>query len=214
MTDRQFVLGPEFDSFEDDVPVGPSWHQDAIVALSDSLEYCGPHRGLPWLVGNRLTMIVSRQAEEHPAPDILVHPTLTAAPRIALDIEADGPPVLAIEVVSTAAERDRDLNVTEPGGTPQLYAAVGIREYLAFDPLAELIQGQVRAWHLSPNRITPWLPAAPNGRWLSPALGVSFAVQGALLRFYDQDGQLAPIYREALHTIAALQAELRRLRGQ
>lgn len=230
MASRSFVLGPEFDLFEDDPPVGPSWHQDAIGALFDGLTYCGLKRHLPWLIGNRLPVIISREegdAPPHLVPDIIVHPTLTDTPRTSLDITRDGPPVMAVEVVSTEAECNRDLNITEPIGKPQLYATAGIREYLAFDPLAEFIREQVRAWLLGPHGITPWLPDA-NGRWVSAGLGISFAVQGALLRVYDQDGRLAPIYRETLRTlalrdqqlterdreIAALQAELRRLRGQ
>jgi Uma2 family endonuclease len=222
MASRTFVLGPEFDLFEDDVPVGPSWHQDAIGALFQGLTCCGLKQGLPWLIGNRLPMIIGREDSDtllHLVPDIIVHPTLTDAPRLSLDIMVDGPPVLAVEVVSTATE-DSDLNITDLAGKPQLYAAAGIREYLAFDPLAEFIREQVRAWFLGPHGIIPWLPDA-NGRWVSATLGVSFAVQGALLRVYDQDDRLVPIYREAMNAlalrdreIAALQAELRRLRGQ
>jgi Uma2 family endonuclease len=219
-----FVLGPEFDDFEDDPPVGPLWHQDAIGAIFEGLTYCGLKRSRPRFIGNRLPMLFSRQVGHTPAPlapDIIVHLTLTDGPRFSLDIAVDGPPTLAIEILGAATAHTWDLNVAEPTGKPQLYAAAGIREYLTFDPLAEFIREQVRAWHLSPNGLTPWLPEERTGRWRSPSLGVSFAVQDALLRIYDQDGRLVPIYREAMRAltqrereIAALQAELHRLRGQ
>jgi Uma2 family endonuclease len=246
MVTRTFTLGPEFDLFEDDTEetlVGSSFHQAAITALDNGLNFCGPGRGLPWFVGNQLRLILPREGGKptaQPSPDIIVHPTLGNSGRSSLDVVVEGPPSLAIEVVSPATALGRDLNVTEPVGKPQLYAAAGIREYLAFDPLAEFIREQVRAWLLGPQGISIWLPDA-NGRWVSTSLGVSFAVQGALLRIYDQDGQLVPVYREAISTltlreqqlterdreialrdqqltqrdreIAALQAELRRLRG-
>lgn len=233
MVTRTFTLGPEFDLFEDDTEetlVGSSFHQAAITALDNGLNFCGPGRGLPWFIGNQLRLILPREAGKaaaQPSPDIIVHPTLGSSGRASLDVAVDGPPALAIEVVSPATALGRDLNVTEPIGKPRLYATAGIREYLAFDPLAEFIREQVRAWMLGPRGIALWLPDA-NGRWVSATLGVSFAVQGALLRVYDQDGRLVPIYREAMSTltlrerqlterdreIAALQAELRRLREQ
>ena len=233
MVTRTFTLGSEFDLFADDTEetlVGSSFHQAAITALDNGLTYCGLERGLPWFIGNQLRLILPREAGKptaQPSPDIIVHPTLGSSGRSSLDVVVDGPPTLAIEVVSPATALGRDLNVTDPTGKPQLYAAAGIREYLAFDPLAEYIHEQVRGWLLGPHGIALWLPDV-SGRWVSASLGVSFAVQGALLRVYDQDGRLVPIYREAINTlslreqqltqrdreIAALQAELRRLRGQ
>ena len=85
----------------------------------------------------------------------------------------------------------------------------------------------MRGWRLNPRGNTPWLPD-DRGHWVSDPLGISFAPQGPLLRVYDQDGSLMPLYAEAIDTIAAreralaeqdreiaaLQAELRRLRGE
>ena len=247
MVTRTIALGPEFDLFRDDdeeTLVGSSSHQGAIVALYEGLGNCGRKRGLPWFVGNQLTVLIPREGRKpplQPSPDILVHPTLAAGHHSSLDVVKDGPPTLVIEVVSPATALDRDLNVDLPIGKPGVYAAAGIREYLVFDPLAEFLPERVRGWQLSQHGSTPWL-ADERGHRVSDALGVSFAPQGPLLRVYDQDGSLMPLYAEAIDTIvarereitarereitnrdrelaarereiAALQTELRRLRGE
>lgn len=233
MVTRTIALGPEFDLFRDDdeeTLVGSSSHQGAIVALYEGLGNCGRGLGLPWFVGNQLTLLIRREGRKpplQPSPDILVHTTLAAGHRSSLDVVKDGPPALVIEVLSPATALDRDLNAGVPIGKPRVYAAAGIPEYLVFDPLAEFLPGRVRAWRLSPRGVVPWLPDT-RGRWVSDALGVSFAPQGPLLRVYDGDDRLMPIYAEAIDTIAAreraiadrdreiaaLQAELRRLRGE
>lgn len=240
MVTRTIALGPEFDLFRDDdeeTLVGSSSHQGAIVALYEGLSNCGSKRGLPWFVGNQLTILIPREGHKpplQPSPDILVHPTLAAGHRSSLDVVKDGPPALVIEVVSPATALDRDLNVELPIGKPGVYAAAGIPEYLVFDPLAEFLPERVRGWRLSLHGSAPWL-ADDRGHWVSETLSVSFAPQGPLLRVYDQDGSLMPLYAEAIDTIiareceianrdrelatregeiAALQAELRRLRGE
>lgn len=94
--------------------------------------------------------------------------------------------------------------------------------------------GQLRAWHLGPAGVyVPWEPAA-HGRWESAALGLSFIREGRILRPYDPQGRPLPNYRdlarelaeqrqrlterdramaEQQRQLAALEAELRRLRG-
>ncbi len=217
MVTRTIALGPEFDLFRDDdeeTLVGSSSHQGAIVALYEGLGNCGRGR---WFIGNQPTVLIPREGRKpplQPSPDILVHTNLAAGHRSSLDVVKDGPPALVIEVVSPSTALDRDLNVDLPIGKPGVYAAAGILEYLVFDPLAEFLPARVRAWRLSPEYdSTPWLPDE-RGHWISDALGVSFAPQGPLLRVYDQAGRLMPLYAEAIDTIAALQAELRRLRGE
>jgi hypothetical protein len=176
-----------------------------------------------------------------PAPDICVHPTLTRAPRTSLLVAVDGPPSLVVEVTSPATALGRDLNADSFVGKPQVYEAMGIAEYLVFDPLAEFIREQVRAWRLGPHGYLPWEPAA-DGRWVSETLGIAFAPQGFLLRVYNRDGRLMPLHGELrsenrdLHNLlteerhrfaeerrqrlaeqqrlAELEAELRRLRGE
>ncbi len=74
------ILGPQFDIVEDDSEetlVGSSLHQGAIVALTEGIDDCqgaivaltegiddcAARRGLPWFVGNQLTLVFPRQGE-------------------------------------------------------------------------------------------------------------------------------------------------------
>lgn len=237
MIARTRVLDAAFDCMPDDTEetlVGALPHQDAIYIIYDGLLSCGSDRGLPWLVGNQLTMIIPRRQGRpayHPSPDILVHPTLTQADRSSLDVSRDGPPALIIEVASPATARERDL---DPAAKPGIYASIGVQEYLVFDPTEEFIPGHVWARRLGPSGYDLWLPNA-QGRWESTALGISFQTIGTRLRLYDQQGNLVPTRRErtAAHDRltaensrlsdalagerrrrAELEAELRRLRGE
>jgi Uma2 family endonuclease len=230
---RQYVaLGLEFDHLPNDTEeslVATSLHRAAITALYTSLTLCGPHRGLPWFVGNQLMMAIPRQGGQGPympSPDILVHPTLTSGSRSSLILAADGPPALVIEVTSPATALERDLNLTSPQGKPQVYEAAGVREYLVFDPVGDIIPAQVWARRAGPGGFVPWAPEA-DGRYASAALGITFQPQGLLLRVYDQDGRLVPLTEklaerdrqlaeqlaERDRRLAELEAELRRLRG-
>lgn len=199
-------LGPAFATFTDDTEesvLGSSLHQGAIMVLHDGLEACGPERNLPWCVSNQLRMVIPRLGQRalSLSPDLLVHPTLGNAPRDALDIATEGPPTLVIEVASPSTARDRDLAEGAVRGKPAVYAALGIAEYLVFDPTGEYVPEGLWARHLGPDGQTyqPW-EAAADQRWHSQ-LGISFQPQGFLLRVYDQEGVLVatrPEQRSAL----------------
>lgn len=206
MVTYRIALGPEFDMAPDDTEetlVGSTAHQDAIVAATTGLRLCARRHNLPWHVGNQLTVVVPRLSggpHYQPAPDVLVHPTLGPAPRQSLNIGEEGPPSLIIEVASPSTARERDLSLDPGRGKPALYAAMGVAEYLVFDPYGEFVPTQVRAWQRTPGGPSgglyiPW-EAEANGHWLSHALGISFTPQSFLLRIYGPDGVLLPISEE------------------
>jgi Uma2 family endonuclease len=200
MVARTRVLDAAFDFMPDDTEetlVGASPHQDSIYILYDGLLICGPDRGLPWFVGNQLTMVIPRRQGRpmyQPSPDVLVHPTLTQADRSSLDVDRDGPPVLIIEVAGPATARERDLN---PAAKPGIYASIDVQEYIVFDPTEEFIRGHVWARQLGADGYDLWLATA-QGRWESAALGISFQTIGSRLRIYDQQGNLVPTRRERM----------------
>lgn len=189
-----------------------------------------PAPGLPWFIGNQIKVIVPREGRRAPfmpSPDILVHPTLTKASRTSLVLATDGPPALVIEVARPLTMLTSDLNLTAERGKPGVYEAIGVAEYIVFDPTAEFVTEQVWARRSEAGGYAPWLPDE-RGRWVSAALGgIAFAPQGALLRVYDQEGRLVPLTEELAdlldererqltereRQIAALEAELQRLRG-
>lgn len=224
MATRPVVLGHEFDLLHDDdeeTVVGTPPHQGAIVALDTGLNLCARRRGLPWFVGNQQPILIPRAGYGPPRrllPDIWVHPTLTPAGRSPLLLAADAPPALVIEVASPSTVA-RDADPTWPGNKVRAYEALGVAEYLVFDPVGDLLAGPVRAWRARDGGFVLWEPDAA-GRWTSAALGVAFQPQGLLLRVYDQDGRLVPTLDEQDARIAArdariaaLEEELRRLRG-
>lgn len=218
MVAQTVVLGREFAALPDDTEetlVGSSLHQGAIATLYTSLTLCARRRGLPWFVGNQLVMVVRREGGRPymPSPDILVHPTLGGGSRSSLILAADGPPALVIEVASPSTAAEQDLNLLSPAGKPGAYAAMGVREYLVFDPVGDIVADQVWARRAGPSGFVPWLPEA-DGRWVSAALGIAFRPQGFLLRVHDQDGRLVPTADELDDRVAQLEAELRRLRGE
>jgi Uma2 family endonuclease len=204
--------------------VGSFLHQDAIIALYTGLSLHRDMADLPWFVGNQLTLVIPREGYHayRPMPDVFVHPTLGPGNRSALDIAAEGPPALAIEVVSPSTFKN-DVNVRD--GKAGAYAHSGIGEYLVFDPLTEHLDRQVWARRARGRDFVPWEPEA-DGRWHSAALGLSFAPLGILLRIYDANGTLIPLIteqgrmlaeRDRLHAddqrrIAELEAEIKRLR--
>lgn len=226
MSTQWVALDPEFDTLRDDTEetlAGTSLHQGAITALYTSLNLCGPRRGLPWFVGNQIKVIIPRwgnRAPYQPSPDILVHPTLTSGSRSSLILAADGPPALVIEVASPSTALEHDINLTSPDGKPRVYETIGVREYLVFDPVGDILGAEVWARRASPDGFVPWEPDE-RGRWVSVALGIAFQPQGLLLRVYDQDGRLVPLTEELADMVeerdrrlAALEEELRRLRAE
>ncbi len=227
-------LGPAFAAFTDDTEesiVGSDYHQRTITLVYTSLAACGPERGLPWYIGNQLRMVIPREGGGtlSLSSDLLVHPNLRHLPnRDALHVATEGLPTLVIEVASPSTALTRDLQEKR-----DLYAHLGIAEYLVFDPAQRFIPDLLTAWKLpaTGHHYQPWLPEA-DGRWHS-TLGIAFAIAEPFLRVYDQEGQLvltrqeealqrhqAEATRQQLadqlaaerRRTAALEAELRRLR--
>ncbi len=175
--------------------VGTSLHQQAIGALFATLEQVRVEQGETWGVGNQMRVegFTRRDGTLYtPMPDILVHPHPIAPDVPTITLAIDGTPWLIIEVASRSTVA---ADVGEKGAT---YARRGVREYLVFDPTAQLLDRrgtQVRAWRLQGTGFTPWQPAA-DGRWHSTSIGVSFQPQGVLLGIYDRHGVFMPPYSQ------------------
>jgi Uma2 family endonuclease len=216
---EQDLLAELHDDEEEDL-VGADWHQDAIRVANEGLLLAGPDRGLPWHVGNQLTVLMGEINGKpwRPCPDLSVHPTLGPTPLLSLDTRLHGVPAVIIEVASEGTYR-YDL-----GAKRRAYAQVGVQEYLLFDPTQDWLRTAVRAWHATDEGFLPWEPWR-DGRWHSRVLDVAFEPQGRLLRVFDQEGVLQPHVseavrrahereREAEKRIAELESENRRLRGE
>lgn len=216
------------DDEEEDL-VGADWHQTAIRVANEGLLLAGPERGLPWHVGNQLTTLMGRigTKEWRPCPDLSVHPTAGHDPVKSFDTRLYGPPLLVIEVASESTWH-YDVEAKR-----RSYGRVGVQEYLVFDPTQEWLGEPVRAWRATPRGLVPWAPGR-DGCWHSRVLGISFEPEGMLLRVIDQSGERMPhvseqarrlrdqartldeqtrTLDEQARRLAALEAEIRRLRG-
>ena len=172
------------DDTEEDL-VGTDWHQDAIRGLRTGLRDLAQRAGLPWHVGDQLTLVAwgSFRTPWRPSPDIMVHPMAGAARRKEMDTRTDGLPALIIEVASESTWR-KDVDLRTNGGKARAYLALGVPEYLVFDPLDAYIGGPCRAWRMVEGQIETWDPAS-DGRYESHTLGIALRPEGALLRVFD-----------------------------
>ncbi len=179
--------GPRDDTEED--LVGTDWHQDAIRGLRTGLRDLASRAGLPWHVGDQLTLVAwgPNGTPWRPSPDIAVYPTAGATQRKEMDARADGIPALVIEVASESTWR-KDVDLRTDEGKARGYLALGVPEYLVFDPLDAYLGRPCRGWRATEGRIEEWLPA--DGRYESQTLGIALRPEGALLRVFDR-----PAYR-------------------
>src|SRR5690242_11890906 len=104
------------DDLEEDL-VGAEWHQSAIRALVTSLKGLAEARHWPWHVGDQVTLVAWKPdgATWRPAPDIVVYPRLGPEERQEIDVRAEGPPALVVEVAS-ASTWAYDVGMERAGG--------------------------------------------------------------------------------------------------
>lgn len=112
-----------------------------------------------------------------------------------------GPPDLVLEMASrTTFGRDKL-------GKKEDYAALGIREYVQFDPLGDFLQPQLQVWRLR-GGVYIAAPADPEGAVPSIALaGYDWLRQGMFLRLRDRRrGRIVPTPEEAVRESEAARA--------
>ncbi len=129
-------------------------------------------------------------------PDVMVVARPLDKGRAATTIAESGVPLFIAEIASRSTVRnDRD-------GKRIAYAAIGVPEYVVFDPSERLLGGgrAVEAWRLpAPDArvYAPWLPE-PDGEWRSQTLGVALRPDPPFLSVRAHDGLLIPHYAVAV----------------
>ena len=217
---------------------GSGLHQQAIMTAYGMLLQIQADEHASWGVGNQLSVEGFRRRDGSlftPMPDVVVVPRHIPLELATISIAEYGIPWLFVEVASPSTW---SADVGEKAAT---YARAGVAEYLVFDPTGALLGTQVWAQRVTPAGVVPWLPEA-GGRWHSERLGLSFQPNGVLLTVYDRHGIPIATYSEerqrrlaeeqlrldaerqrqeaeqarleAERRLAALEAELRRLRGE
>ncbi len=192
--------------------VGTDWHQRAIDHTYDALLDLAILTGAPWHVGNQLTLVgwAPDGSVCRPSPDIMVHPDAGPAPRKEMVVRDDGPPTLVIEVASESTWRN-DVNTLR--GKAAGYLALGVGEYLVFDPTGAYLGAPCRGWQRAEGAPSDWQPG-PDGRYHSSALSISFRPEEVFLRVYGLDDRPVASREERLQEITMLRAELEHLRRQ
>ena len=175
--------------------LGSHLHQETItnarMGIREAAQaLAGPDGVLPFQAGGQTLISGMQRRDGSPYkvfPDVFVYPRPFDIHRQSMSLDADGPPTLAIEVLSEHTWR-ADLDFT--AGKGRIYAEMGIAEYLVLDPATDFIPEQARGWRLVGTRYVPWLPDTP-GRWRS-VLGIAFGFEGIWLVVYDAQGRPVP----------------------
>jgi len=187
------------DDMEEDL-VGTDWHQRAISSLYTNLSDVAQRAGLPWHVGNQLTLVAWKPdgTAWRPSPDIMVHPQGGPAPRKEMIARTDGVPALVVEVASESTwSYDADTAEGKAAG----YLALGVPEYLIFDPTGDFLGGApCRGWRLVDGATREWRPTADD-RYVG-ALGLSMRPDGDRLRVFDRAGKPMPYEYEKTRELA------------
>ncbi len=220
--------------------VGSDLHQEAIAEAHGPLARYAAEigtEGAPaWYVSNQVTVITplpERTRPWKPKPDLFVVPGIPAHSRSSYDTRTEGPmPPFVLEVVSESTWQN------DVGEKSRLYGLTGVREYLVFDPTREYLGRALRGWHVADGAWVDWAPTQrPDGTdvWESSVLGLAVRPEGLFVRFDHPEQGPLPLRRElyerlaeqqmalaeerrareeAERRLAALQSELRRLRGE
>ncbi len=191
--------------------VGTEWHQEAIGALADMLRDVAVRRGASWGVCEQVALIGLQHedgTDYDPRPDVMVlRRPLPRGDLASVRIADVDTPLFVMEAASNST-KGNDLDDKRLA-----YAAIGVREYLVFDPSGDVLPTPLLAWRLDGgDTYARWQPDR-EGWWHSAALDVSFRATQPFLSVRDQDGVvIAPsgqMRRQAREVEQRLVAEAR-----
>src|SRR6266851_2900580 len=183
-------------STEEDLMGETSFHADLVRYLMDVLTWL--FHGQLCAVYDNLNFYQTANPLEYPlAPDIAIIKGVSHHPTRSWRVGKSGPaPQVVFEIASEETWK-KDLEEK-----PLRYARMGVQEYFAYDPhefpLSLSRNRRLFGWRLDQDRqVMEEMPPGPNGSLWSPNLGSWLVPDGAMLRLYDQDGQLRLTRAEA-----------------
>jgi Uma2 family endonuclease len=165
-------------------------HRNQMVDLLDMLREYLRHHSRRYASGNIFVYYRDEAGDRQScAPDILVVLDVENKERRYYNIEEEGKaPDLIIELISIATKLE-DL-----GNKRVLYASLGVREYYVFDPIGDVIKGQLRGFRLIDGEYVPMVGA----RLQSQVIEIDLVVEQDRLRLYDrQTGQRLMTHEES-----------------
>jgi Uma2 family endonuclease len=165
--------------------VGTQWHQDARDQLTDMLRDIADRRGAPWGICEEITLIGLQHengTNYDPKPDVMVLRQPLPRGRVAsLRLDRVGAPLFIAEIASDSTKGN------DQGDKRAAYAAIGVPEYVIFDPDGDLLVAPLLAWRLDGATYVPWRPD-DDGWWHSRVLDVSFRPGHPYVGVRDRDG--------------------------
>ncbi len=198
----------------EDSVVGTEWHQEAIGALADMLRAVADRRGNAWGVCEGVALVGlthKNKTDYDPRPDVMVlRQPLPSGGMASVRIADTGAPLFVAEAASDSTKAN------DQGDKRQAYAAVGVPEYIVFDPSGDVLSTPLLAWRLAAGTYVPWRPDR-GGWWHSASLDVSFRATQPFLSMRDRDGTPIELSREVRRRNWQLEQDLgetaRRLSG-
>jgi Uma2 family endonuclease len=198
--------------------VGTEWHQEAISALAGMLGEARRRAGAAWAPCNQIALTGLRRADGRaydPKPDVMVlsHP-LPSGALSSVALADVGAPLFIAEVAS------RSTVGADVGEKQQVYEAIGVQEYVVFDPDGALLSTPLLAWRLVEDAYVPW-HAEATGLWHSTVLDVTLIPTQPIMGVRDRTGRgIDPPQRawervdELEQRVRELEEDVRRLRGE
>jgi Uma2 family endonuclease len=185
--------------------VGTEWHQEAIGALADMLREVAERRGATWGVCEQIALLGLQYKDGkpyNPRPDVMVLAQPLPGGHIsAIPLSEAGVPLFIAEVAS-------DSTVGNDVGDKRLaYAAIGVPEYMVFDPVGNVLSTPLLAWRLESGGYVSWRPDA-DGSWSSRSLEVAFQATQPFLGVRDRDGTQIEPSREVRRRARQLEQRL------
>ena len=160
-------------------------HYVAIQSVRLPLEEHLRHSGNTYVTGDLLMYYVQGDPSERVAPDVMVVRGVASGPRRSYLVWAEGkPPDFVVEVSSPdSGKADRTVK-------RELYASIGVQEYLLFDPGYEEAgqAGRVQLFRRWGSKLVETGPGGPEGsdaELESEVLRVSFRAEGMRVRVRD-----------------------------
>ncbi len=166
--------------------VGTEWHQEAISALAGMLGEARRRHGALWAPCNQIALTGLRRTSGRaydPKPDVMVLSRPLPSGAVSSVALADvGAPLFIAEVAS------RSTVGADVGEKQQVYEAIGVQEYIVFDPDGALLSTPLLAWRLVEGAYVPW-HAEATGLWRSAALDVMLISTQPILGVRDRAGR-------------------------
>lgn len=191
--------------------VGTLWHQTAISALVEMLEEAARRHGAARGVCAQIALKGLRHddgTDYDPRPDVVVLPhPLPSGDISSVHLHDAGVPPFIAEVASDSTMGN------DVGEKRHAYAAIGVPEYLVFDPNGAVMSTPLLAWRLQSGGYVPWKPDA-GGWWQSISLGVTFQATQPILSLRDRDGRQIEVARHVRQRAERLEQRVADLEDQ